>query len=99
MCLATQHGILGSPPYPSFGTNARNRRGLSTRIFWIVSSGTPAYRSFGAKTVTTEEYPAPPFALSSCSAAKSADRSTWSSSPASMTDTIIATFFASPCVI
>ena len=41
--------------YPALGTKARNRLGLSIRILRIVSSGTPAYRSFGAKIASTEE--------------------------------------------
>jgi hypothetical protein len=35
-----------------FGTNAKNRRGLSTRIPCSVSSSTPAARNFGPNTVT-----------------------------------------------
>ena len=43
-------------PY-AFGTKARNRRGLSTRIFRIVSSGTPANRSFGTNCMSTDAQP------------------------------------------
>src|SRR5438552_3977360 len=35
-----------------FGTNARNRLGLSYMIAWRVSSLTPACRSFGMNTVS-----------------------------------------------
>ena len=40
------------PSHPFFGTKARNRRGLSTVMRRIVSSFTPASRSFGTKTVS-----------------------------------------------
>ncbi len=40
------------PNHPFFGTKARNRRGLSTVMRRIVSSFTPASRSFGTKTVS-----------------------------------------------
>ncbi len=42
-----------------FGTNARNRRGLSTRIFRMASSGTPAYRSLGTNCMSTDDHPCP----------------------------------------
>src|SRR5439155_2009042 len=75
-----------------FGTNARKRRGLSTRILWIVASLTPASRSFGANTVKTFAYPAPPFCFRSRSDVPSADKRMRSSYPASRSDSVIFTW-------
>ena len=52
-------------PRRIFGTNARNRRGLSTRIPCSVLCVTPALRSLGPNTVTLIAYPAPPLCLRS----------------------------------
>jgi hypothetical protein len=55
-CIA-RRGHRSCPPYVVagrcfFGTNARNRRGLSIMIWRSTSSGAPAAFSFGKKTVS-----------------------------------------------
>ncbi len=53
------------------GTNARKRRGLSTRILRSVASFTPAWRSLGTNCRTTDENPFPQLAFRLCVWAKS----------------------------
>src|SRR5256885_1560302 len=47
-----------------FGTTARNRRGLSSRMCFTVASPTPAFTSMGANAVTVWAIPGPPFFFS-----------------------------------
>src|SRR2546422_8599425 len=78
-----------------FGTNDRNRRGLSTRILCSVASLTPAYLSFGTNCTRTVEKPFPQLALSCGACEKSAASMRLSSYPALSTSSTRRTLPAS----
>src|SRR2546421_11374463 len=80
-----------------FGTKARNRLELLTRILCSVSSLTPALRNFGTQTVSALSIPGPPFCfqLDPASLPKSAEKRRFASYPASSSFITIGMFRSS----